>query len=77
MKNPPNKLKLAVSDVYSSSEDEGEISDDREVEVLFMKPSNEAKTFQPNEDDVSWISCDQILGTLPTPSRGFQGERLY
>ncbi|KAG8290997.1 hypothetical protein J6590_071689 [Homalodisca vitripennis] len=34
---------------------QGEVSDDREVEALFMKPSNGSKTFQPDEDDVVWV----------------------
>lgn len=121
LETQPKKRKLAVSDVYSSSEDENitqssseitydpnydfndlrpeafvvvsfnlgktkkrfvaviqsEVSSDREVEVLFMKRSNDSKIFKPDENDVSWIGCDQILGTLPTPSMFFQGDRLF
>lgn len=34
---------------------QGEVSDDREIEVLFLKPTKDKNIFQPDEKDVAWI----------------------
>lgn len=56
---------------------QGEVSDDREVEVLFLKPTKDKHIFQPDEKDVAWISYDQIVGTLPKPHLVCKNNDLF
>lgn len=48
---------------------QGQVLPEREVEVMFFKIYNsDPSMFYPDESDVSYISCDEIVGILPNPN---------
>lgn len=55
----------------------GEVSDDREIEVLFLKPTKDKNIFQPDEKDVAWIEWGQIVDTLPKPQLVCKNNDLF
>lgn len=56
---------------------QGEVSDDREIEVLFLKPTKDKNIFQPDEKDVAWIEWGQIVDTLPKPQLVCKNNDLF
>lgn len=56
---------------------QGEVSDDREIEVLFLKPTKDKNIFQPDEKDVAWIEWGQIVGKLSKPQLVCKNNYLF
>lgn len=56
---------------------QSEIDSEREVNVMFFKQyGQDLSLFYPDETDISYISADQIVGTLPTPEVLSKGQRV-
>lgn len=52
--------------------------DDGEVKVLFLKVCGEAGSlFRVDENDISYVEFEKILGILPPPSLVIKGDRVY
>lgn len=57
---------------------QGQVLPEREVEVMFFKIYNsDPSMFYPDENDVSYISCDEIVGILPNPNIVQKGNRIF
>lgn len=56
---------------------QGEILPEREVDVMFFVNCGDLSTFRANEKDTAFISCDQIVGILPTPQIITKGNRIF
>lgn len=56
---------------------QGDVLNDWEIEVLFLKPTKDKIVFQPDGKDVAWIECDQIVGTLPKPHLVCKNNDLF
>lgn len=55
------------------------IEDDNEIRVMFLKTvsGNQAKMFKLNEEDIAYVSFDQIKAILPEPTQVMKGNRIY
>ncbi|CAH1154504.1 unnamed protein product [Phaedon cochleariae] len=58
---------------------QNEIEEDGEVRVMFLKVCelNSKQVFKPNERDISYVTFDDILNVLPTPSMIFHDNKLF
>lgn len=54
------------------------IDDDSDVNVMYLKAvASDPTMFYADENDISYISSFEILGTTPTPDIVVKGERLF
>lgn len=52
--------------------------EDDELQVIFCKICDEtAKKFRINDDDISFITWDQVLKKLPSPILKMRGQRIF
>ncbi len=53
-------------------------SEEDEIQVVFCKVRDQAgKLFKIDEEDISFISQDQIVQTLPTPNLMLKGQKMF
>lgn len=54
------------------------VEEDDELEVIFCKICDETrKKFRINDDDISFITWDQVLKKLPSPNFKMRGQRIF
>lgn len=54
------------------------VKEDDEVEVIFCKVSeNTGKSFRIDDNDICFVTCDQIIKNLPAPNLNMKGQRIF
>lgn len=54
------------------------VEEDDEPQVIFCKICDETeKKFRINDEDISFITWDQVLKKLPSPNLKIRGQRIF
>lgn len=54
------------------------VEESNEVQVVFCKICDETgKNFKINDDDISFITWDQVIKELPAPDLKMKGQRIF
>ncbi|XP_063241124.1 uncharacterized protein LOC134541539 [Bacillus rossius redtenbacheri] len=56
---------------------QGEIDDEQDVKIMFLKSCGNGKVFKSNETDVAFVNIKELISKLPTPEIKLKGNRIY